>query len=252
MKKNMLDKYQVVVLKSPYDFVGERSAEEVFMDICRLKITGYSKEYPEGVLPLDSSDFIATHVALCEKTWHGLQPIMGFKAVSLSKCDYHRVNFPIFGMMKSAEDTSRHTEYFEKLVARYRAKGMAEKLAYNGSFTVHPDKRSDKEFMEDMWDLVFCLISAHYITEEIEHVVAVCATKFRVDQKKTTRGWDYITHQDQQLGKYHATSLYEAELIPMEMMDIKKRCTVEMRRFPELWENRMVLAKDMVRKKIAA
>lgn len=246
------NRFQVVVLKSPYDFMRDKQVRSLFSDICDLKITGYSKEYPDGVLPLDASDFVANHIVLLEKTSMGMLPIMGFKSISLGACDRHRVNFPILGMLKSAQDTSAHHSYFERMLADYRARGAADTLAYNGSFTVHPEKRSDEKFMAHMWDLVFFMISSHYITEKTERVVAVCATKFKVDHKKTTRGWAYCEETGKRLERYSASSLYEADLIPMEMTNIRENCQVHADRFKDLWENRVVHALDQAAKKKAA
>jgi hypothetical protein len=239
--EKLLDKnYQVVVLKAPYGLMSNWSARNTFGEICQLKITGYAKEYPAGILPFDGSDFIASHVALCEKTNTGLVPVMAFKAVTLADCDHHRVNFPILGMVKSPDNTSRHVAYFEEMLRSYRESGRSHKLAYNGSFTVHPDARADQNFTRYMWDLVFFMISAHYITEEIDQVVAVCSTQFKVDVKKTTRGWRYCEPGGNRLEAYRCFSLFDTNFIPMELKDIVANCQVHFDRFRSLWEARQV------------
>ncbi len=245
MDVRFLDKkYQVVVLSSPYSLLSDPLVRSRFLDICNLKIEGYSKEYPEGVLPFDTTDFIANHVVLCEKSPEGLRPLMGFKSVDLATCDFHRVALPIFGMLKGGDVSPQHATYFEEMAASYRQKGRSAGLAYNGSFTVHPSARADKTFMSMMWDLGFFLTAGHYLTEGTDKVVAVCATKFKVDSKKLERGWTYCEAGGTQLNAYHAYGLFEAELIPMELTDIQTRCRSYFDPFALLWENRIIHRKD--------
>jgi hypothetical protein len=242
--KNLDQKYQVVIVKSLYDVIHEQRIRNFFMDVCALKVKGYSKGYPPGVLPLDACDFVGTHVVLCEfQAEGGYKPIMGFKSVTLERCDLHCLGFPFLGGCKSPDDTRQFEAYSTGIVEEYRRSKKSHLLAYNGSFTIDPDKKVDKEFMDLMWDLTFFLISSYYITEATERVVALCATKFKIQERKISRGWTPIKTVSGELGRLRLSSFYDAEVLPMELTDIERNCRVHMDRFLSLWDNRIVYEK---------
>jgi hypothetical protein len=251
MESSIKNQYQIIVLKSPYHLMGIESVEKTFINICKFKIDGYLREYPSGVLPLDTSDFIANHIILCEKGTDSFEPIMGFKSITLQTCDNHRIPFPMIGMLKSIDDTSAHLSYFETLLNKYRLENKAHSIAYNGSFTVHARKRSDPNFHKILWDMVSFLLASYYISEKIENVVAVAATKYKVDHRKTERGWDYIEHNSKRLGSYRANSLFDAELIPMQIQGLDIKCQKDKERYKFLWDQRIVYENQIPAKKVA-
>ena len=243
---DILNRYQVVVLKTPYNLFEDKESQDFFMKMCQLKIKGYLKEYQAGMLPFDSSDFVANHIVLCSKTNEGLAPIMGFKSVSLSTCDFYRINFPMLGMLKSPDDTSKYTAYFENLIQSARLNGTADTLAYNGSFTVHPTLRGDEFFHKRLWDFGFYLFASHYMEEKINKVVAVCSTKFKVDKKKLEHGWSYVSIEGNNIDAFRCTSLHETSFVPMELNNVKLVCQSDKSLFPGLWENRLVLSLETI------
>lgn len=252
-KREILNKYRVVVLKTPYELIGDKEAQDFFMNMCQLKIRGYGKEYPAGILPFDTSDFVANHVVLCEKQADdSLEPVMGFKSVSLATCDLFRITLPISNMVKSLDDTRSHSEYFDRLILETRDQGRGERLAYNGSFTVSPVQRADSFFHENLWNLGFYLVASHYLQEGIDQVVAICSTRFKVDKKKLDHGWAYIDYQGKTLGTFRCSALHDASFVPMQLNNVGEACVRDTELFPGLWENRIVLDKAAIgTKKVA-
>ncbi|MGZ5279528.1 MAG: hypothetical protein ACXWC9_06280, partial [Pseudobdellovibrionaceae bacterium] len=95
-----------VVLKSPFQIwtqLENDTFKDLFHDMVRLKLQGYGLEYPRGVLPVDTSDFIATHLLVCKEEGSRLRPIMGFKTTSFADCEHHQIAFPALGLVQAAE-----------------------------------------------------------------------------------------------------------------------------------------------------
>ena len=87
-------KLKIVVLEAPYDSLKEKHAPDIFGKIISLKLQGYGPEYPYGTMPVDTNDFIATHLAVCVEDGSELKPIMAYKTVQQRKCRAHGVQFP--------------------------------------------------------------------------------------------------------------------------------------------------------------
>ena len=235
-------KYQFVLLRSPYELMAFNLVSELFPKIIEFKTEGYRQEYGQFVLPFDSSDFVASHLLLCEKQNGGsLEPVLGFKSVTLEKCDQHQIHFPMLSMFDGEDPDSIYRLTIKSLIDKYRSCGAGHKIAYNGSFTISPKLRENKELMKHLWDVTFSLLTNYYIDYEIDHVVAVCATKFKVDKKKERLGWNYIEGEHGVLMPYVCKTFFNAPAVPMELTNMKFKGKLCSEKFKSMWENRLTL-----------
>ena len=101
--KELVKKYKlrVVVLMNPYDSLVDPEVQKLFSKIINFKIEGYLQEYPYGALPVDTYDFIANHVVLCQEKKGDLFPIMGLKFIEYNTCTMHKLQFPVFLALKN-------------------------------------------------------------------------------------------------------------------------------------------------------
>lgn len=252
-EKQIIQKYKFVVLKAPYELMDHEIVQRIFPKVVQLKTTGYRQEYQKEILPLDSSDFVATHLLMCEQTLHGPRPVLGMKSVSLKKCDDHRITFPMLGMVESSDGNPGPRDAVQSILGRYRANSASEKIAYNGSFTILPKLREDKALMKYLWEVSFSLMTNYYLDEGIEHVLAVCSKKFKVNKKKEENGWNYIQHGDGVLSEYLCRALFDAPFVPMELKTSNELCHQSALRFKEMWLSRIVLdLETLEEKKVAA
>jgi hypothetical protein len=243
--KEIERKYQFVLLRSPYELMGLNMVSELFPKIIKFKTDGYRQEYGQFVLPFDSSDFVASHLLLCEKKKGGsLEPVLGFKSVTLEKCDQHRIHFPMLNMLDGEDLNIIYRLTIKSLIDKYRLSGAGDKIAYNGSFTISPKLREDRELMKHLWDVTFSLLTNYYINYDIDHVVAICATKFKVDKKKELRGWNYIEGEHGILKPYVCKSFFDAPAVPMELTNIKIKGKECAEKFKSMWEDRLILDTD--------
>lgn len=236
------DNYRFVMIRCPYELMHLPIVREMFPKVIELKTTGYRKEYGNFVLPFDTTDFVASHLLLCEKGSAGqLTPVLGFKSVTLGKCDEHRISFPMLSLLDAPDPNNAYLETMKYILDDYRRRGLAHKIAYNGSFTVHPTLRENKILMKHFWDLSFSMLTNYYIDYKIDHVVAICATKFKIHEKKELHGWNYIQGEKGKLGPYISRAFFEANLVPMELKDIKEKSQVDSLKFRGMWDNRLIL-----------
>jgi hypothetical protein len=95
--------------------------------------------------------------------------------------------------------------------------------------------------MKYLWEVSFSLLANYYLDYEIDHVLAVCATKFKVNKKKEEHGWNYIQGGDRILEEYNCRALFGAPLVPMELLTSSAECRKSSMRFKEMWDNKLIL-----------
>lgn len=252
-EKHITEKYQFVLLRAPYEIMDFDVVQKIFPSLIQLKTTGYRQEYEKHVLPFDSSDFVASHLLMCEKNGAHLKPVLGMKSVTLKRCDDHRISFPMLSMLERLGSDLNSKESIQKILDSYRRNLTEEKIAYNGSFTILPHLREDKVLMKYLWEVSFSLLANYYIDYEIQHVLAVCATKFKVNKKKEEHGWNYIKDGEKNLEEYNCRALFGAPLVPMELFTSHEECRKSSMRFKEMWEKKLVLDTESLTKvRIAA
>jgi len=236
-------KYQFVLLRCAYELMEHSPVQKLLPALINFKTTGYRKEYDPHVLPFDTSDFIASHLLMCEKTTTGdFVPVLGMKSVTLKKCDDHRIGFPMLGMLEALGSTALHKNVVLQMMENYRTQGQSEKLAYNGSFTIHPRLREDKVLMKHLWEVSFSLLTNYYTDYQINHVIAVCATQFNVHKKKEQHGWNFIPDSSGgTLSEYQSKCLFGANLIPMELKDVAAKSVETSAKFKDMWNERITL-----------
>jgi hypothetical protein len=246
LQSDFRQNYRFVLIRTAHEVIQYGLVHDLFPRIIHLKTTGYRHEYGQYVLPFDSSDFIASHLLLCRVDHvEGLLPVLGFKSVTLKVCDDYRIPFPMLGMLESNHhETHDHKGWILNLMNQYRERGLSGKLAYNGSFTIHPKFREDKNSMKDLWDITFSLLTNYYIEYNIDHVVAICATKFNVHKKKEQLGWNYVSGRNGPLNAYKCKSLIDSSFIPMELDGVRIKSEVPSSKFKDMWEKRLTLDLD--------
>lgn len=242
MEQLIRKNFRFVVIRSPHELMENELTRDLFPKLVQLKVEGYRKEYGNHVLPFDSSDFIASHLLLCEIQNDGsYTPVLGFKSVTLEKCDDYRIPFPILGMLESNQPNDSYKKTILDTINSYRSANTQSQLAYNGSFTILPRLRENKILMKYLWEITSSLLVNYYIEYKIPHVIALCATKFHIHLKKEELGWNFIKSGSGILEPYPCKSLFDAMLIPMEFSNLSQKGIDAAARFHDMWMNRITL-----------
>jgi len=58
---------EIVVLYCPYKNIENKETMDMFSKLVRLRNRGYENRHESGLIPLDTSDFIADHPLLCRR-----------------------------------------------------------------------------------------------------------------------------------------------------------------------------------------
>jgi hypothetical protein len=247
---------RVVVLECPYDTLLQSDlSRTVFSDVLALKIKGYLKEYPYGVLPLESADYVANHILLCEEIGQKLVPHMGFKSVTYDRCQLHQLEFPIFHMIEAAE-TPEERRIFREVVHSIleNAVSHARKIAYNGSWTISPELRAQGREQVNFRDVSMAIFYQYYRDYGIQQIIAAASTRFKVDKTKTFMGFSHLQKDGKVLSPIFVSTYNREEAYIMHLERFSDEL-VQMSKTPlhaGLWQDRICIASEREIKKIAA
>lgn len=241
---DMDQNYQIVILDSVYDSASNHKTQALFPKMIQFKINGYLQEYPYGVLPMDASDFVGTHLLITRKSDGEI--VVGMKSITLAKCLLHQIRFPMLGMLDSRQDdTSAHKNAIQSVMDHYSQTGLAEKLSYNGSYTVHPEVRANKPLMKVIWEVSQAMMVNFYLEQQTEQVMAVCSRQFKIDRVKKNLGWDYFYQakgdQNTELGEYHCQALGNSLFLPMTVKQHSEFALALAKKYQTLWEQRILV-----------
>lgn len=230
-------KYQMIRIPSIYDSIQDTLTQNLFSKIVEFKINGYLKEYPYGTLPLDSADFFASHLLI--KNTENDKIIIGMKSVTYNKCEIHKTKFPMFGMLESIDDTSKHLSVLKDIITSHQINQSTDKLAYNGSYTVCPETRANKEEMKTVWEMSQAMMVNHYLEEKTKQVIAICSKQFKIDKVKKNLGWDYFYFDNSALDEYQCMSLANALFLPMTVTQHSEFALNLANQYKSMWDCRL-------------
>jgi hypothetical protein len=241
----------VVVLRCPYDTINEERTRKLFSDLFALKVSGYRDEYPYGVLPMETADYVGTHLLICERHEDDLIPLAGFKSITWSRCQTHHLEFPIFHMTQGQDPA------YERVIRELLSDAgtRSEEVGYNGSWTIRPDLRSNREFTHLLRDLSYMMLVRYYTEYNIPHIIAAASTRFKVDEVKKFLGFDYLRVNDVALPPIEVTSYFGEKATIMHLRRFTREALALAERFIPLWESKLVIegtAASQALRKIAA
>src|SRR3974390_261236 len=75
-----------VTLACPLERWREPDVRAAFAEMVRLKMLGFSSQHAAGIMPVDTSDFIASHVLTCVEGSDGLHVASAFRSISTERC----------------------------------------------------------------------------------------------------------------------------------------------------------------------
>ncbi len=150
-----------------------------FGKMVELKKKGYEHCYPQGVLPVDTTDFLSTHVLLCEK--HGSEhvPVMGYKTVTMEKCRSFNQNFPGLSLVQNAKMPD-HCEVVQKVMNRCEENKRG--LAYLGSWTLDPNFKKRCPSNVNLKEAFMAFYRMLYRHQNVSEVVIGGTLRFKTEK----------------------------------------------------------------------
>lgn len=243
-----VNKLKFVILGSPYDTWKHPLTEKLFARLMGLKLSGYGHEYPYGVLPVDTTDFIADHLIICEEDDLGLKPICSIKSTSLEQCKIHNVTFPALALMRQAE-AFEHAYAIEKIMN----KATSEKadLRYVGSWTIDPEQRGNKEWGDIMREL-FSAMFVSYHLESKSQTIAGGTLRFKIDKYVQWLGHQPLSMNGQPLSTVRVQHLAGEENLFTHLTSFTFEARSVAKKWQTLWDERIVIPRDQTRRNIKA
>lgn len=231
---------RLVIFECPYDTIENPIAQSLLGKIARMKITGYKAEYPYGATPVDTGDFVGTHLLLCEELRGGdIEPIMGFKSLSYRRCQIHELEFPAFHLFPK-EDHEKHRRAVESLLDEAERNG--EETCYNGSWTVRQDLRSDRTLIQLCYDVTLLLLVRYYTDYRIQNVLAGATVRFKVHRFKEFMGWEYVESDGNRLATFPCKPFFNEEVALMRLRKFSPEAHALAERYRFFWEQRLTVS----------
>lgn len=233
-----MENFKLILLNCPYDSREDELVQRYFGKIIQFKINGYLTEYPYGTLPFCASDFIADHFLLINQ--ENDEILMAFKSITLERCLAHNVRFPMLGMIETVheEDQRENLIAIQDMIKTYIENKKTHQLAYQGSLTVKPELRKNKELMTTIWELTHSILVNYFTEQKLDRALAICSKKFKVDEKNRIIGWNEIYHQEKALKSFPCKSLANEIFLPMNVQEHSFEGYRLAKKYKNIWDAR--------------
>ncbi len=228
---------RVVVLEYPTHILSEATPQALLSNLLALRVRGYGKEYPEGVLPLDTYDFIGTHLMVCREENGRLVPISGFRSVFLSTCDFHRLPFPALELIRTAGGATSHEWAVRKILKSCRDEGVS--ISYESSWTIQPEVRKDRELTNYIRDMLTAVMALHQRDAKVTQSLVCGVLRFKTDQFFKGMGFIPLDFMGSTLPELHQASLFGETVVMMHRKKVSEHALMLSEKFESHWANRI-------------
>ena len=246
-----LEEIKIVIIDNPYDCMADSSARDLWAKIMALKIAGYRSEYPYGVLPVDTSDFYSTHMALfVQHENEGLKPILVCKNISLERHElFSAEEFMLVDHFKKA-NAPAHLQAIRDTVEV--AKKSGKNLHYFGSYTTDPEIRGDKVFSILLKELFLALHVNFHIAYGVEISACAGAKKFKVDKMLEVWGYGKLKLRGEELPDYRPACIFGGDATFFQTERFSDYAYSIAHKYKALWDARLHFANPPLAEKRAA
>ena len=231
---------KLVVLDSPYDAWEDPRTQYFFNKIVGLKLEGYKTKYAYGVLPLDTTDFVCIHHIFCKDTKSGLEPIMGYRSMPLSRCKLFRMTYPAMVLCQTSQ-AHDHEQAVKKILSD--AESRKTEISHDSSWTIKPEFRKDRVLVADlkgMFEGTNCLYHRDY---QIPEITGSGSVRLKTDEYFLNWGYQRLRDEkNQELGIFNQATLLDEQIQLFHLKDFSARVLAEAERWISIWENRIILS----------
>lgn len=237
---NLKHDLQLVLIQSPFANWEDKIVQELFVKMVALKKSGFGTNYTSPVLPVDTSDFVATHALLCRKdAQKKLLPMMGYRTISLEESMKNYLTFPGLSLVRNAK-APLHSKAVEDIMNRCQKTRRG--LSYLGSWTVDQNFRQQHpEFKQDLRE-IFCVVyQALYKLQNISEVIIGGTLRFKTDQVFHQLGHRSLHYADQDLPPIAAPHLDGEPVLVMHAKELPQLPKALIKKWQPLWDHRMEL-----------
>jgi len=182
------DDLRFVTLDCPLERWRDLNVRAVFDEMVYLKKLGFGAQHAAGVMPVDTTDFIGSHVLSCIDAADGLHVAAAFRVISCERCR-------AFNMTFSAEALALQAEARTHAAAVREFVGGDARVGYVGSWTVHPSVHANVPLRAALHD-DFTLGALLALQDAgIPRLVVGATLRFKVDRLLSAVGFLPLAHE---------------------------------------------------------
>lgn len=234
--------FRVVLLERPWDFWQDKSIRQLFTSVVALKKTGYGAEYPDWVLPVDGSDYYASHIMVCREAGSTLSPVMAYRSVPLDEANSHRSSF---GGLSLARSVASHEH--ELAVAREveRCALSGRRISYDSSWTIDPELRKDEASTRYLRDLMKAIHVLHHLDSGVQEIIAGGATRFKMEKLYQFWGYRELSLDGRVLPPLNLPTYNNEEVIVFHLRQFAELALAHAKKFESEWKARLIFGEAL-------
>jgi hypothetical protein len=234
--------FKLLILESPFENWGNPLVESIFSKMVTLKKKGYGGCYANGVLPIDTTDFLSTHVLLCEIERDGnFTPVMGYKTITLQKCRQYNLNFPGLSLVQNAK-MPVHSEVVQSIIERCEKEQRS--LAYLGSWTMNPAYRHRQLLKKELKEAFMAFYRMVYREQNVAEVLIGGTLRFKTEKLFSDLGHRPLSLDGQPLSPIHVAHLVKEPVLVMHSADFNETSLEAEKKWHGVWEDRMIIENE--------
>lgn len=234
----MIDGLRLVIIDNPSRNWGNPLVRDLFHKVVGLKLKGYGKEYEQGVLPIDTTDFIGTHLTICQERGGALEPLIAYKSISLERCREYQPNlpFPVLAMTQvaSAKD---HEEYVRRKIEECIRTGKG--LRYCSAYTIQPEVRENRILVQRLKQMLVAVQINFLRMTQTHESLLMGAMRFKVDQMFRSWGYKDIELDGRTLPPFNVKSIFDQPAMLLRLEEFNDEVLKHLETYAELWKNRI-------------
>lgn len=232
---------KVVVVDFPAMVWDNPQTREFFAKLSALKSDSYHADFEGPVLPVDTMDFLGTHIAICSEDGQGnLEPLLTFRSITLERCEEFRLTFPAVTLAR----TSKATEHEASLQALLeRAKKSHQQIRFCSPVALSPAVRGDQILVQRLKQ-IHAALQLHFLRDSGTHISLLTGMiKSKGDQMFESWGYRPLAGEDgKPLPNIFQWSLYGAEVSLMQLEQFSSKVRTWAAEYVGLWQNRLTFA----------
>lgn len=231
-----VNRLRLVVMESPYDSWDHPLTEPLFAKMVGLKLKGYGRVFPYGVLAADTTDLISDHLLVCEETETGLRPLFGNKSVPLKKCELHHLPFSGISVVEEA-GASEHVEVMRQIILD--AKQTDADLRYAGSMTIDPSETGNKEWSTILRELFTTIYVRFYQSLPKAEVIAGATLRFKIEAYTKWLGHQQLEKDGKVLPPIRIAHLANEPVVWTHLREFSPEAQAIAKKWEKMWDNRI-------------
>lgn len=176
---------RLVVLDNPLSSWDSSLTQDLFRKLVYLKRQVYAHDVHKNAMPVNTTDFVGTHLLVCEQHATGvLFPLAAVRAVTLDTCVKRRAPFAWIGEGLKA---------IEKVVTN--AKKKKKSIAYIDGWVFQPKLFENEEALKEVKDFLAAALVFYCRDFKVSQCITPSVKRFKMDSYLKNMGFCQATPQ---------------------------------------------------------